>query len=510
MYSGTTRQRSQGPMACFRVFALSRRKTIEKPCGIAMVIGGLLLTGVALRAQAPDRSKPPEPGPAPTLNLPSIQKRQLSNGLPVWIVELHEVPVAQVNLVILSGTADDPAGKYGIASMTAAMLAEGAASRSSLEIADAIEFLGADMGAASGIDSVAIRLHVPVARIQEALPIMADVALRPTFPSDELERLRQQRLTGLLQARDDPSTISALAFSRVLYGPTHRFGTATMGTAASVRGMTVDDLRAFYTSTYRPDNATIIVVGDVTPDTLVAQLETSFGSWKTPGGSVTHVKLPEVKQPAARAVFLVDKPGAPQSQIRIGWLGVPRSTPDYFPIQVLNTVLGGAFSSRLNLNLREKHGYTYGAASSFDMRVTAGPFAAMAGVQTDKTAEALKEFFNELNGILQPVPADELARAKNYVALRFPGGFETTGDISRRLEEVLTYRLPDNYFSTYVQQIQAVTAADVQRVAKKYLDPSRLYVVVVGDVKTIEPGIKSLTLGPVKALPLDELFGSSQ
>ena len=246
----------------------------------------------------------------------------------------------------------------------------------------------------------------------------------------------------------------------------------------------------------------------MTPDKVLPQLEASFGSWKAQGGSVTHVKLPEVKQPTARTVNLVDKPGAPQSQVRIGWLGVPRSTPDYFPIQVLNTVLGGAFSSRLNLNLREKNGYTYGAASSFDMRVTAGPFAAMAGVQTDKTTESLKEFFNELNGILQPVPADELARAKNYVALRFPGGFETTGDISRRLEEVLTYRLPENYFSSYVQQIEAVTAADVQRVARKYIDPSRLIVVVVGDVKTIEPGIKGLNLGPVKTLALDEVFGS--
>jgi zinc protease len=474
-----------------------------------LIVGGLLvLVGIAPSAQTPDRSKAPVPGPPPALNLPAIQKRQLSNGLPVWIVEMHEVPVAQVNLVVLSGSADDPAGKYGIASLTAAMLAEGAGSRSSLEIADAIEFLGADMGAASAIDSVAIRLHVPVARLQEALPIMADVALRPTFPKDELERLRQQRLTGLLQARDDPATNAALAFSRVLYGPAHRFGTAAMGTATTVRAFSVEDLKAFYTSTYRPDNAAVIVVGDVTPDKVVPQLEAAFGSWKSQGGAVSHVKLPEVRQPAARTVWLVDKPGAPQSQVRIGWLGVPRSTPDYFPIQVLNTVLGGAFSSRLNLNLREKHGYTYGAASSFDMRVTPGPFAAQAGVQTDKTLESLKEFFIELNGMLQPVPADELARAKNYVALRFPGGFETTGDISRRLEEVLTYQLPETYFSSYVQQIQAVTAADVQRVAKKYIDPSRLIVVVVGDVKVIEPGIKSLNLGPIKTLTLDEVFGS--
>jgi predicted Zn-dependent peptidase len=207
-------------------------------------------------------------------------------------------------------------------------------------------------------------------------------------------------------------------------------------------------------------------------------------------------------------VYLVDKPNAPQSQIRIGWIGVPRATPDYFPIQVLNTILGGAFSSRLNLNLREKHGYTYGASSSFDMRIAPGPFVAAAGVQTDKTSESLAEFFNELNGILKPVPAAELARAKNYVALRFPSGFETTSDISRRLEDALVYKLPDDYFSKYVQNIQAVTAADVQRVAQKYIAPDRFAVVVVGDKKTIEPGIRALNLGPIRELTIDDVFGS--
>jgi predicted Zn-dependent peptidase len=336
---------------------------------------------------------------------------------------------------------------------------------------------------------------------------MADVALRPTFPRDELERLRRQRLTGLIQARDDPSTIAALAFARVLYGPTHRFGTATVGTAQTIGAFSVDDLRTFYASTYRPDNAALLVVGDVAPERVLPLLESSFGSWKAPAGAAAHVRLADVAPLSARTVYLVDKPGAPQSQIRIGSIGVPRSTPDYFPIQVMNTVLGGAFSSRLNLNLREQHGYTYGAASSFDMRAAPGPFAAMAGVQTDKTKESLEEFFKELNGMLQPVPADELARAKNYVALRFPGGFEATGDISRRLEEVLTYRLPDDYFSNYVQKIEAVTAADVQRVARKYIDPSKLAVVVVGDVKTIEAGVKSVNLGPMRTLTIDEVFG---
>ena len=184
-----------------------------------------------------------------------------------------------------------------------------------------------------------------------------------------------------------------------------------------------------------------------------------------------------------------------------------RSTADYFPIQVLNTVLGGSFTSRLNNNLREVHGYTYGAGSSFDMRGAAGPFSASAGVQTDKTADALKEFFNELNAILKPVPADELARAKNYVSLRYPSAFETTGDVSRRLEDALVYKLPDDYFAKYVQNIQAVTAADVQRVAQKYIQPDHLAVVIVGDLKTIEPGVRALNLGPIKVMTIDDVFG---
>jgi zinc protease len=463
---------------------------------------------VAVSAQqTPDRSRPPQPGAPPTLQLPTIQKRQLANGLPVWLVELHEVPVAQVNLVVLSGSTDDPPGKFGIASLTAAMLEEGAGSRAALEIADAVDFLGADLSPASGIDSTAVRLHVPVARLGDALPIMADVAIRPTFPGDELERLRKQRLTTLLQARDDPATIAALAFSRVLYGPTHRYGTATSGTAETIRSLTAADLRASYQATFRPDNATLLVVGDVVAQNTMALLESGFGGWKAQGAAPPRAKLPAVPEPTRRDVYLIDKPDAAQSQIRIGWIGVPRSTPDYFPIQVMNTILGGSFSSRLNLNLREQHGYAYGASSAFDMRASAGPFVAAAGVQTDKTSEALKEFFNELEAIQKPVPADELARAKNYIALRFPSGFETTGDISRRLEDLLVYHLPEDYFSKYVQNVQAVTAADVQRAAQKYVQPARFAVVVVGDLKKIEAGIRALNLGPVKVLTVNDVFG---
>src|SRR5437879_5099095 len=228
----------------------------------ALVVVATFVASVVLTAQAPDRTKPPQPGPPAALKLPAIQKQKLSNGLPVWVVELHKVPVAQVNLVSFSGTANDPPGKYGLASLTAALLEEGAGSRSALEIADAVDYLGADLGVTTASDSSAVRLHVPVARLADALPVMADVALRPTFPKDELERQRQQRLTSLLQGRDDPPTISSAAFSRVLYGKAHRYGTPQMGTAETIKTFTIDDLRAFYSSMFRPDNATLLAVGE--------------------------------------------------------------------------------------------------------------------------------------------------------------------------------------------------------------------------------------------------------
>ena len=345
---------------------------------IAVFATALWASVAVLAQQAPDRSHPPLPGPPAPLNLPKIQKQKLSNGLPVWIVETHDVPVAQINLVVLSGTANDPPGKYGVASLVAAMLEEGAGSRSALEVADAVDYLGADLGAATVSDFSAVRLHVPVARLADALPIMADVALRPAFPKDELERQRQQRLTSLLQGRDDPPTISTAAFSRILYGKGHRYGTPQVGTAETIKTFTSEDLRGFYTSAFRPENAILLAVGDIAADKVIPLFEKSFGAWKASGTAAAE-RLPATEEPPARTVYLIDKPGAAQSQIRIGRVGVPRSTPDYFPIQVLNTILGGSFSSRLNNNLREVHGYTYGASSTFDMRADAGPFYTAAG-----------------------------------------------------------------------------------------------------------------------------------
>ena len=469
----------------------------------------LVFLGASVSGQSlPDRIRPPALAPTPQLDLPAIQKRALSNGLAVWLVESHEVPIVQVNVVVRAGAGDDPAGKFGTASLTAAMLDEGAGARSALEIADAVEFLGASLATTSSFDSSAVRLNVPVERLRDGLSVLADVTLRPTFPAMELERLRQERLTALLQARDDPASIAPMAFARSVFGAMHRYGTGAVGTEATLKAFSTGDLAAFHAAYYQPANAVLVVVGDITPAMVLPELEKQFGGWKASAAPARRVPVPAAPQVARGGIYIVDKPEAEQSQIRIGWVGVPRSTPDYFPLIVLNTILGGSFTSRLNQNLREEHGYAYGAGSSFDMRLSAGPFVAAAGVQTDKTAESVREFFNELTKITaEPIGADEIAKAKNYIALGFPSEFESSADLSRQLEELIVYQLPDDYFERYIANVQAVTADAVQKMAKTYIQPRRFAVVVVGDRKVIEQGIRALNLGPVTVMSVDQALG---
>ena len=455
--------------------------------------------------QAPDRSHAPAVGPAPALHLPPIEKRTLSNGLPVSILGVHKVPTVHLELVVRAGVAEDPPGKFGLASLTGAMLDEGAASRTALDIADAIDYLGADLSTGGTADASFVDLHVPVARLSEALAVMADVVARPTFPGAELKRLRDERLASLLEAQDDPEQLVAFAFPRLVYGARHRYGTEPIGTPASIDAITSADLKAFHAAQYRPSNAALFVAGDVTAAAVVPMLDKAFGSWK---GQAAPVVPPIAAAPqlTSRRVYLIDKPGAAQSQIRIGWIGVPRSTSDYFAIRVMNTILGGAFTSRLNNNLREVHGYAYGAGSTFDMRLGAGPFYASAGVQTDKTADALKEFFTELTRIHEPVAADELEKAKNYLSLLLPRNFETERGSANTLAQAFVYTLPADYFQTYAAHVRAVTSADVTRVADAYIQPDKFAVVIVGDRKAIEPGVRALNLGPLTIVDAAEIF----
>ena len=460
------------------------------------------LAATASAQQLPDRSAAPKPGPLPEFTPPAVERRTLSNGLPVWIVERHKVPVVQVSLVIKAGAFADPANKAGAASLTADMLDEGAGSRGALEIADAVDYLGAQLSSGSSFDYSTVDLFVPVARLPEALAIMADVALRPTFPDKELQRVRDERLAALVQVEDDPEALIAIAFPRLVFGA-HRYGAPAGGTASAVKSLTADDLRAFHQRFYVPTQSALIVAGDTTATAVLPQLESAFGGWK--GAAAPAAALSAPTPATARQVYLIDKPGAAQSQIAIGGVGVPRSTPDYFAIRVMNTVLGGAFTSRLNSNLREEHGYAYGASSSFAMRLSAGPFIASAGVQTDKTADALREFFKELDGIQKPIPHDELARARNYLAHQLPLGFETTGSVASSLVAAFIYDLPADFFATYRQRVLAVTADEAQRAANRHIQMDKLTVVIVGDRKAIEAGVRALNLGPLKIVTPGEL-----
>jgi predicted Zn-dependent peptidase len=467
----------------------------------------LLFSFSTLFAQNPDRSKPPELGPPPALKLPPIQHFKLSNGLPVVFMEKHEVPLAQINLLVKAGAAMDPAGKNGLANMTAAMMEEGAGPRNALQLADAIDFLGVDISASAGQHTSVVALHTPLSKLDSALALFADVALRPTFPQEELQRQRQERLTTLVQWHDQPRAIASVLFSRTLYGAKHPYGLPALGDEKTLRGFRVEDLKNFHSTYFRSNNATLIVVGDATSAVILPKLEAAFGKWEA--GKIPTSTWPGVAQVQKRQVWLVDKPGAAQSEIRIGRIGAPRLTEDYFALVVMNTMLGGSFTSRLNQNLREQHGYSYGARSSFDFLPLAGPFLAAAAVQTAVTDKALVEFMKELNGMLQPAPDEELSRAKNYVALGFPQDFQSVAQIAGQLSELVVYGLPDDYFDNYLQRLLAVTKDDVLRVAKKYIVPEKIAIIVVGDRKETEKGIRALNLGPMQVMTIDEVLGKA-
>ncbi len=452
----------------------------------------------------PDRTRPPKLLPAPKPTLPKLATQTLANGMELAVVEMHKAPVVDVTLIVRAGAARDPDDLPGLATFTAGMLDEGAGKRTSLEIAEEIDYLGAELTTSAGSEVAQVNLHAPKSRLAEALDVFADVALRPTFPDSEVTRQRDLRKTGLLQLRDQPTAIAPLAFNAVVFGGAHPYGRPTGGTDASTALLDRARVADFYAKYYRPGNARLLVVGDVTVGEARALVESRFGPWT--GGDVAPLPAATAPAPVARAFYLVDKPGAPQSVIRIGNVGAPRSTPDYYPLQVMNTLVGGSFTSRLNQNLRETHGYTYGASSAFEMRRLAGPFRASASVATGVTDSSVVEFLKELRRIRdEAVPAPELAKTRQLLSLGLPGDFETSGNVAQRFVDVLANDLPADTWDHYVDGVNAVTAADIQRVARQYLDPDHFVMVVVGDRKQIETPLKALNEGPVE---LRDLWGA--
>ena len=459
---------------------------------------GALVTGYPsnrLAAQV-DRAKPPTLTPPPALKLPVVQTATLGNGLTLTVIEMHKVPVVDVQVMVDAGAARDPADAPGLATFTAGMLQQGAGARGALEVADEAAFLGAQLNTTASFDGAVASLHVPKRRLEAALGLLADVVLRPAFSDSEVNRQRELRGAQLVQQRDEPVAVANVAFPAIVFGAAHPYGHPLNGTDAATAALARQRIGDFYRTYYRPDGARLLIVGDVNLAEARRLVAARFGGWER--AVVPAFPTAGPPAPAARAVYLIDKPGAAQSVIRIGHVGPPRTTPDWYALDVLNTILGGAFTSRLNQNLRETHGYTYGAFSQFAARRLSGAFVALASVVTAKTDSSLLEFLKELRRIRDElVPAAELAKAKAYVTLGLPGEFETTGGAAGRFRDLLAYGLPLDYYDHYIERINAVTADDVQRVARRYIDPDHFDIVVVGDKNQIEAGIKALNEGPI-------------
>ena len=443
-----------------------------------------------------DRAKPPTLTPPPALKLPVAQTATLGNGLTLTVIEMHKVPVVDVQVMVDAGAARDPADAPGLATFTAGMLQQGAGARGALEVADEAAFLGAQLNTTASFDGAVASLHVPKRRLEAALDLLADVVLRPAFSDSEVNRQRELRGAQLVQQRDEPVAVANVAFPAIVFGAAHPYGHPLNGTDAATAALARQRIVDFYRTYYRPDGARLLIVGDINLAEARRLVAARFGGWER--AVVPAFPTAGAPAPAARAVYLIDKPGAAQSVIRIGHVGPPRTTPDWYALDVLNTILGGAFTSRLNQNLRETHGYTYGAFSQFAARRLSGAFVALASVVTAKTDSSLMEFLKELRRIRDElVPAAELAKAKAYVTLGLPGEFETTGGAAGRFRDLLAYGLPLDYYDHYIERINAVTADDVQRVARRYIDPDHFDIVVVGDKNQIEAGIKALNEGPI-------------
>jgi zinc protease len=452
-------------------------------------------------AAAFDRTRPPDLGPPPAVVMPAVVRRALPNGLQIVMVERHSLPLADFVLLVRTGTEADPPGKPGVSSLVADLLSRGTTTRSATAIAEQKALLGVSLRAASTWDRTTVSLHTPIAQLDSALALFADVALHPAFAPPEVDRAKKERVTRLIELGDRGTFVASRGFEAILYGPNQPYGRQGLGTESSIPSVTRQDVRASYAAAFQPRNAVLIVTGDVKPDDVERRTRALFGGWVGDGPAAAGGSAP----PAAAAgpsgpttIYVINKPDAPQSSIRIGSIGVARSTPDYFPLLVLNTALGGAFTSRLNQNLRETHGYTYGAESEFDMRRAAGPFMAYAEVVAAKTDSSLLEFMHELRAIHDTIPAAELSKTKRYLELQLPGDFESTTDIASDLVPLVLYGLPDDFYTTYQLRVGAVTQADVQRVAQRYIDPGKLTIVVVGDRRSIEGPIRAAGIGSVE------------
>ena len=447
-----------------------------------------------------DRSQLPVPGPRRPFAFPGIEKSTLANGLRVWSVNHPTIPVVTVMLMIRRGAGDDPRGKEGLAAITVDMLDEGSDERSAIEMHEGLARVGAQLDSDIGPDSAVLTVTALSRFTGRALTLLADMVARPALRDADFARVRQLRLHRLSQLRDVPGAVADRTFARLLYGE-HPYGHTPLGGELALASLTAEDVRAFHASVIRPGDATLVAVGDCRHDDLCRAIEGAFGDWA--GGAATP--LPELRDlPVAPRLSIVPRPGAPQSELRIGHVAAARHTPDYHALVAANMVLGGQFVSRINLNLREDKGFTYGARTVFDFRRLPGPFSLQVSVQTAATARAIAESLSEIEAIRgpRPVSPEELSLGVAALTRGYPRNFETADQVARAITQIALYDLPDDYFADFVPRVEAVTAAEVTRVTSAYLDPSRLTTLVVGDLDAIAGDLTALALGePVVLSP---------
>ncbi|MGA2249284.1 M16 family metallopeptidase [Terracidiphilus sp.] len=442
------------------------------------------------------RATAPKPGPERALVLPKPNVFKLDNGMTVYLVERHELPIVSTRFVTLAGAAGNPADHPGLAGMTAAMLTEGTAKRSADEIAIRAAMLGTDLSSASDSDTALMYISVLKRNLPGGLELISESAERPAFLAKDLDRTRAARLTSLLQQEDSPVQMAFRAGALNLYGTSNPYAYDSLGTSDSLKAMTRDQVAGFYASHYGPKSSLLEITGDVTPAEARALAEEAFGKWTS---AAMQPKLPPPPALPQRKIFIVDKPGSPQTALLAFGVGLEKNSPDYAAATVMNTMLGGLFSSRINMNLREAHGYTYGAFSFYSFYRGVGPFITGAEVRTDVTAPATNELFKELEGIhTTPLTDTELRMAKDSIIRSMPGSFESADGVNGQIQDLWTFGLPLDYYEKLPARLEAVTSADAQQVAAKYVKPANMLVIAVGDKSKIESGLKDLKLAPVE------------
>jgi predicted Zn-dependent peptidase len=438
----------------------------------------------------------PPLGPPADLRLPVQQKFTLSNGLAVRLVESHRLPIVAVHLVLLeAGAARDPADLPGVASFTAAMVTEGTRTRSAIQLSDELGFLGATLGAGASMDAAYLSGSTLSRHLPKLLELLADVATNPAFPASDFARVQDQRKVSLLQQRDQPGAIASKTFGKLFWG-NHPYGHWAGGTEASVAGTTREDLARFHAEHWRPGAAELVVVGDVDAASLRGELERALGGWK--GSAPVRPAAAEVPAGKRQAV-LVTKAGAPQTFLILGMPGMARSDPDYVAAQVLFEVLGGGSASRLFRNLREDKGYTYGLTARESAQKMGGVSYLGGSVRADATGQAIRDLLEQVREIRDvPVPEAELEDSKDGIVRSLPGDFATVAGIAGRVAEQVVHGLPDDWWSRYPAAVRAVKAADVQRVARRFLDPALLSTVMVGDPAVVKAQLPGLPIGEVE------------